>query len=388
MTGKERMVCAFSHKEADYVPVGDPVIDSHIAKEVLGREAIVGQGGYVHMMRDKMLHEGRRDEYVTRYKEDTVALFKNIDVDFLVADLMPPKNTTTTLKEIRENTWRIYDDNGFWTEYSYDAGADIVMEMDSYIQQDEGYDAIERYLDIFESNLERPESAIFETTRYCKENLPDKFLISKFPALFAHGADWYEKFLMMFYEVPEMTQRLFDLYLKRALLYVEELAKIGVDCLYVAGDWAGNTGPLMSPSLIRQYMVPQIVTICDLAHQLGMYVIKHTDGNIMKIADDFFNMGIDAFQSVEPHAGMSLKVVKEGWGDRITFLGNVDCGRTLVWGTEQEIADEVKQCISDAAKGGGFVLTSSNTINAMIPPKNFFIMLEAARKYGKYPISV
>jgi uroporphyrinogen decarboxylase len=192
----------------------------------------------------------------------------------------------------------------------------------------------------------------------------------------------------MFYLAPDISRRLFDLYLKRALIFLEEYGRIGIDALYVAGDWAANSGPLFSPELVREYFIPQIRVVTELAHSLGIFVIKHTDGNVMKIADDFFSMGIDAYQSVEPHAGMNLKVVKERYGDKITFMGNVDCGRTLITGTKDEIVGEVKQCLLDGAAGGGYVLTSSNTITKMVPAENFFIMLEAARKYGKYPINL
>jgi hypothetical protein len=37
MTSKERVNCAFQHKEADIIPVGELAIHSPIASEILGR---------------------------------------------------------------------------------------------------------------------------------------------------------------------------------------------------------------------------------------------------------------------------------------------------------------------------------------------------------------
>ena len=390
MNGKERMICAFAHKEADMVPVGDPVIDSHVARVALGREAFVGQGGVIHRAHDFMVHEGRRDEYVEKFKTDTVDLFNKLDLDFIVTDFMPPREIATRLEKITENKWRLVDlKSGFWTEYVYEKTSDIVMEVNSNIKQRSEYDDVEVYLDNFEKSLSSQDPGIYDAIRHCKEKLGNEKLIAvKFPNLFPHGASWYTKFLLMFYEEIEMVDRMFELYTKRALMYIEELAKIGVDALYIIGDWCDNRGPMMSPDIIRKYLTPQIATLSAAAHGHGMYVIKHTDGNIMKIADDFFGMGIDAYHSIDPGANMDLKVMKKMFGDKYTLFGNVDCRHTLVHGSKDDIVSEVKQCIRDGAAGGGYVLSSSNTINAMIPAENFFTMVEAVRKYGRYPIAI
>jgi len=68
------------------------------------------------------------------------------------------------------------------------------------------------------------------------------------------------------------------------------------------------------------------------------------------------------------------------------LLGNVSCAKTLVSGTPEEIEEETRRAIEIAAPGGGYVLSSSNTIHSQVPAKNYLAMREAARKYGKYPI--
>jgi uroporphyrinogen decarboxylase len=48
---------------------------------------------------------------------------------------------------------------------------------------------------------------------------------------------------------------------------------------------------------------------------------------------------------------------------------------------------DVRRCIDAAAKGGGFVLASSNTIHANVKVDNVYVMVDEARKYGKYPLN-
>jgi uroporphyrinogen decarboxylase len=46
----------------------------------------------------------------------------------------------------------------------------------------------------------------------------------------------------------------------------------------------------------------------------------------------------------------------------------------------------VKECILKASPAGGYILSSSNSIHSGVKPENFLAMVEAAKKFGKYPI--
>lgn len=59
---------------------------------------------------------------------------------------------------------------------------------------------------------------------------------------------------------------------------------------------------------------------------------------------------------------------------------------TLIAGTPGEVEEEVKAAIRDAARGGGFVLTSGNTLQPGTDYDNYLAMRAAAVRYGTYPI--
>ena len=48
---------------------------------------------------------------------------------------------------------------------------------------------------------------------------------------------------------------------------------------------------------------------------------------------------------------------------------------------------EVKNLISCLAPGGGFMISSSNSIHSGVKSDNFLAMIEATKKYGVYPIN-
>lgn len=389
MTSKERVIAAFKHEEADRVPLGEMHIMSTVSGEILGREAITGEGGWTIKTMMDMVRQGRRDEYVERLKADTLELFEKVGLDLITTELDPPDASGTVYKDVTENSWTTVDpETGSWAKFVYEKDSDIVHEVDSTEKQ-EGFDAISRHLDALERRGYTINEGCFESTRHVVEKAGDRmFVMAKVPNLIPSGRSWYALFMEMMYLEPELTERLCEIYLNIGLAVVKKYIEIGVDCVMIATDWAYNTGPIVSPEKIRRYMVPQIKAIADLCHKHNVYVLKHTDGNIMKIADDFFNMGIDAYQGIEPNAGMRIDEIKKLYGDKVTLMGNVDCARTLPFGTKEDIIKETKECIKAAAPGGGYILSSSNTIANPIPASNFLTMVDTVFRYGKYPIEI
>jgi len=48
----------------------------------------------------------------------------------------------------------------------------------------------------------------------------------------------------------------------------------------------------------------------------------------------------------------------------------------------------VKERIRELAPGGGYGVAASNSIPDYVKPENFSAMVEAVKKYGKYPINI
>jgi hypothetical protein len=115
--------------------------------------------------------------------------------------------------------------------------------------------------------------------------------------------------------------------------------------------------------------------------------LKHTDGNIWSIFDMLIETGITGIHPIDPTSGMDIGEVKARYGDLICLIGNIDCGHLLTSGTTDEVRSAVKECISKAWKGGGFICTSSNSIHSGVRPENYIAMIEAIKEYGQYSLS-
>jgi uroporphyrinogen-III decarboxylase len=100
--------------------------------------------------------------------------------------------------------------------------------------------------------------------------------------------------------------------------------------------------------------------------------------------DMIVSAGPDGINPIEPVAGMELKKVKELVGRQVCVTGNIDCARLLPHGTPEQVRAAVRQAIADAAPGGGYILTSSNSIHSSCRPENFVAMVQACHEFGSY----
>ena len=59
----------------------------------------------------------------------------------------------------------------------------------------------------------------------------------------------------------------------------------GLDGFALCSDYCFNTGPFLSPNQFGEFVTPYLARLTKAYRDMGFYVIKHTDGNIMPILD-------------------------------------------------------------------------------------------------------
>jgi uroporphyrinogen decarboxylase len=195
-----------------------------------------------------------------------------------------------------------------------------------------------------------------------------------------------DNLLLNFLAEPDFAHALLDRVCDVNLRIIRTAIRRGADVIVLGDDYADNSGPLMSPEILREFILPRLSGVIRAIHEEGALVIKHTDGNIWKIIDMLVESGADGLNPIEPSAGMDIGKVKRRYGNRICLVGNIDCGHLLSRGTPDDVRKAVKACIAAAAPGGGFILSSSNSIHSSVKPENYLAMIEAAREFGEYPL--
>jgi uroporphyrinogen decarboxylase len=212
--------------------------------------------------------------------------------------------------------------------------------------------------------------------------------------LIAHAADIYtrswmamgfEDFCYALYEEPELIAELFRqnaiAELRMLEVTVESFGnKIGA--IFYSDDLAYTEGLMVSSKVYRQYLWPYVREITKIAKQLNVPVIYHTDGRLWEVFDDFYDMGINGIQPLEPKS-MDLAELKEKRGHQFCLMGSIDVD-LLSRGTTEEIEEMVRERIRILGCNGGYTVGTSNTVPDYININNYKAMIESAFKYGRY----
>lgn len=195
-----------------------------------------------------------------------------------------------------------------------------------------------------------------------------------------------ENLLMDFIRSPELVNRLVDIATEFLLGVIDLSVDIGVDIYVMDGDYADERNLIFSRDHYFKYFKSPHKKIVDYIHNRGAKIVKHSDGNVWPLLDDFLKAGFDGINPIQPQC-MDIRKVKDYLAGEMAIIGNIDCRNLLVTGSEDEVKSEVKDTIQKVGPGGGYIISSSNSIHPGCKPENYIAMVEAAHEYGAYPLS-
>ncbi|MBA7483626.1 hypothetical protein ES707_19143 [subsurface metagenome] len=153
--------------------------------------------------------------------------------------------------------------------------------------------------------------------------------------------------------------------------------------------YSGYSGPpIVSPDMYRRWDKPVLEAIGKICREKDVPLHLHQHGHLLSIIEDIIDAGINVVcPLLPPPQGdvADLGEVKKLYGDKIVLKGNVDPIKVLLNGTPGDVEREVRNCISAAARGGGFILGTADSTVAGTPFENIHAFARAGKKYGKYP---
>jgi uroporphyrinogen decarboxylase len=163
-----------------------------------------------------------------------------------------------------------------------------------------------------------------------------------------------ERLLLNFYDNPilvrDFMNYLADFWIE---LWGQALSEIGVDCVSFWEDMAYRSGPLISPQMFREFMLPPYKRVTSFLNEMGLKVIMvDTDGNIEKLIPLFLESGITAIFPFEVQAGMDIVSVRERY-PRLQILGGID--KMKIAQGRKAIDEELNTKVPFMLKSGGYI---------------------------------
>lgn len=387
----ERFLTALNHEEPDQVPVMGLIMDPATVNEILGKEPV----DYIGMMqnpehRDEIKSLLNNDSFYDKFYYGNTAgaldsaIKLGFDANWTIYSLMQ-------LNEDPKSSLGLVWHDVFGRVWDIGRAADGSMAINysrALCETEEQWeDWVESKKLLFEKTIDN--ATVFH--KRLVEEYGDKILPIGYAAPGIFENSWqpigFVNFTKFVFQRPEFVRRVIDFHSDFYLKYLEGVMKSGVEVVLGGDDLGQKTGPMMRPEQIEMLFGESYRRVSEFVHQRNGKLIWHSCGNIYQLLDRFIEWGFDGVITLEPTAGMDLGKVREQVGHKLVLIGNLDVSYLLVRGNRHEVEDAVKKAIRDAAAGGGYILSSSHS-HPYINGTRLKWMVEAAHKYGKYPINI
>ncbi len=157
--------------------------------------------------------------------------------------------------------------------------------------------------------------------------------------------------------------------------------------LHVADDFAARKAPLISPGAYERVFLPNLKKLVDAFHALGFKISYESEGNVWPMLELLDEAGVDGLAHMEPRAGMLIGRIRERFGDRFFFLGNVCNTMVLPSGDRKAIAREVLRVLS-AVPDGRYMALSAHSIGADVSPDAYDYFWGLMDRFGRFPMDL
>ncbi len=174
--------------------------------------------------------------------------------------------------------------------------------------------------------------------------------------------------------VAEMMDHLVDL----TLHLVDRLPRGLVDMAWWWEDMCYNHGPLMSPRLFNELMVPRYKQVTAALENKGVtHNILDCDGCIYELVPGWMEAGITIMFPLEAAHTNPLKL-RSQYGQEIKLVGGVD-KRALIAG--REAIDRELEKLAPLVQTGGFLPTVDHRVPPDVRFENYLYYLEKRKEY-------
>ena len=211
-------------------------------------------------------------------------------------------------------------------------------------------------------DLELPnpsDPSLTANTEAMLKKYPDKAVIPNFPNVLTHVESMISQadFFMDLMDEPELVGQFFHRMSDIMAIVADQLCSLDITALYVMDDVAANSGLMMSPSQVREHILPHWKKVIDVAHAHGKPVFFHTDGKVDELYDLFADeLKVRMLNPLQPDLQDVGEFARDYHG-RTGIYGGLYTGRIHMMAPD-EIRAHVFDLFEKSGKGGGLVISS------------------------------
>ena len=233
---------------------------------------------------------------------------------------------------------------------------------------------------MFEFHESRIDHKMIEQAKMLQKN--GSMVIASIPGGYDYPRELMgeESTCLCYYDDPELMQDIMNTLSDTSFRVLEEISSlITVDCLFVHEDMAGKGGPMIGPSMIKEYIHPYYRRIWDLLSSRGTRLFaQDSDGDMNPVLDVFAEAGVNIFFPCEPAAGMDIVAIRKKYGKAFAMLGGID--KHVLRKSKDDIRKELEYKLQESMRGGGMCFSLDHRIPNGTPLENYRYYVKTAQE--------
>jgi uroporphyrinogen decarboxylase len=180
-------------------------------------------------------------------------------------------------------------------------------------------------------------------------------------------------------EEPERSAAILDKIAAGVARIAREQAALGIDALKISSPFAG--AGFISPEFYRRFVLPAEGAITAAVRPFGVPVYIHTCGRIGDRLEMMAESGAAGLECLDPPplGDVELGDAAARIGGRLFIKGNIDPVGTMLFGTPERIAADVRRRLAVGRKIPGFILSTACSIAPRTPAAHVEMLAPLAR---------
>jgi hypothetical protein len=190
-----------------------------------------------------------------------------------------------------------------------------------------------------------------------------------------------ENLSMLIYDDRALFEEMVETVADCILAAITPALESGIAFEYAAmwEDMCYRAGPLLSPKLFRQILVPHYRRITDLLRKYGVdVVVVDCDGDISLLIPLWLEAGVNVMFPIEVGTwGQDPIAIRRQYGKEVLMIGGV--GKYILAGPKEGITREVER-LAPLVEEGGYIPTPDHRVPPDVPLENYLFYLREARR--------
>jgi uroporphyrinogen-III decarboxylase len=189
-----------------------------------------------------------------------------------------------------------------------------------------------------------------------------------------------ENLLMSYYTQPEFIRQIIndrvDFYIQ---VYEKAIRDIKPDFVFIWEDMCYRNGPLLSPKMFREFMLPAYKKLTGFLKEMGVKnIVVDSDGDIRILIPLWLEGGVTGLLPFEVKASMDVVEIAKQY-PKLQIIGGIN--KHELEKSQKEIDAELDRVLPAMLKRGGYVVSLDHWVNPQIPLNNFEYYVKKVRTY-------